>query len=451
MVPRHIRNIIIAALLVLLAVTTAVNAYVHYQFKSNIDRTLKSVQAFAQIKYSELSTSSFSSEVKLKNVRISAAFLPEEIPLGDVTLETPGFSYIFNGQEKMNKGEFPQHFGFSLNNFYFDLSGETAARLDKLVNRMQPLYTGERKICGGKSIFGPSDYKEMGYARLLSNIRIAYDFNDRTNTLNVDMTAGTRNMAKINARFSISGIRAMSSAAMKLGAKRQKLRNVEITYKDETYAVRFVKYCSALDKTKEEDFIDAETKQPDEYFYKIWGFAPGKGLRDAYKDFLLKPDLVTLTMMPGKEFQPMTIMSLSGSEMIDALNVKLKINGLAVNDLSYKTPSAKFTEKFKQQRANSINFDSLLRGEPITEPTVIEQPKITKQSLPGYHPISLVEAKQHIGDYVRITTLEGHKRAGRLLKMNNQNLYVQKKVSGGKFTMTVPLDKIKTIEVYFAP
>ena len=38
-----------------------------------------------------------------------------------------------------------------------------------------------------------------------------------------------------------------------------------------------------------------------------WGFAPGSGLREAYKDFLLKPDEVKLTMTPSKEFNPLKI------------------------------------------------------------------------------------------------------------------------------------------------
>ncbi len=447
--PRYIRNIIIAALLAVLALAAGINGYVHHQFKTNIDQTLSSIQPFAQIKYSDLSTSIISGEVKLKNVRVSGAFLPETLNLGNITLETPGFLYMLNGPENIKKGDYPEHLGFAINDFYLDLHGETGEWLDRLVKRMQPVYARERKLCAGKSIFGPSDYKEMGYTRLLSNIRIAYDFNESKKTLKVQISASTRNMGSMNGTIDIINIGSMSSTQMMQGGMPQ-LANVNITYKDETYIPRIIKYCSKLSNMKKEDYINAEVKQSNKYFYMIWGFAPGHGLREAYKDFLIKPDLITLTMAPGKEFNPMLITMMSADEIMDALNARLKINGLLVNDLSFKTPPAAFTENFERRLANSLDFNALLRGEPIKPPVTVKKPKVYKKAPAKYHKISLAQIPKHVDDFVRITTKNGNKRKGQLLRIDGNNLYVQKKVSGGKFTMTVPRSKIKTIEAYFS-
>lgn len=447
--PRHIRNILIATLLALLALAAGINGYVHNQFKTNIDSTLSSIQPFAQIKYSDLSTSILSGKVELKNVRISGNFLPETLTLGNITLETPGFAYMLNGPDKAKKGEFPEHLGFAIDDFYLDLHGETAQWLDRLVKRMQPIYASERKLCAGKSIFGPGDYKEMGYTRLLSNMRLAYDFNKSNKSLNIQITAGTRNMGEMKANINIVNVDSMSSSGV-MQAGMPQLANVEINYKDQTYAPRIVKYCSALSNMNKEDFINAEINQSDKYFYMIWGFAPGHGLREAYKDFLLKPDLVTLTMAPGKEFNPMMIATMSSNEIMDALNIHLKINGLPVEDLSFKTPSPEFTERFERQLATALDFNSLLRGEPIKAPTPAKEPKVYKKAPAKYHKISLSQIPKHIGDFVLITTKKGNKRKGRLIRTDKTNLYVEKKVSGGKFTMTVPRSKIKTIEAYFS-
>ncbi len=447
--PRHIRNIVIAALLAVLALAAGINGYIHHQFKTNIDNSLNSIQTFAQVKYSDLSTSMLTGKVELKNVRITAAFLPEPITLGNVTLETPGFAYMLNGPENIKKGEFPEHLGFAIDDFYFDLHGETAEWLDRLVKRMQPVYASERKLCAGKSIFGPADYKEMGYTRLLSSMRMAYDFNKKKKTLNISITANTRNMGNVKASIYITNISSISSANVMQDGMPQ-LANVEITYKDKTYMPRIVKYCSELSNMKKEDFIDAEVKQSDKYFYMTWGFAPGKGLREAYKDFLLKSDLMTLTITPNKDFNPMMTSTMSSDEFINALNVTLKINGLLVTDLSYKTPPQAFIKKFEQRRAKNLDFDSLLRGEPIKPPVPIKKPKVYKKAPAKYHKINLKKAPQHLTDFVRITTKNGNKRNGQLMRMDSINLYVQKKVSGGKFTMTVPREKVKTIEAYFS-
>jgi len=448
-VPRHIRNIIIAALLAALALLAGINGYVHHQFKTNIDNTLASIRPFAQIKYSDLSTSLLSGEVALENVRISADFLPETINLGNLTLETPGFAYMLNGPENIKKGEFPAHFGFAIDDFYLELHGKTADWLDRLVKRMQPVYASERKLCAGKSIFGPADYKAMGYNRLLSSMRMAYDFNESNKTLNISMTAHTRNMGKMETTINITNIGSMSPATMMQGGMPQ-LTNVEVTYKDETYSPRVIKYCAELSNMKKEDFINAEIKQSDKYFYMIWGFAPGHGLREAYKDFLLKPDTVTLTMAPNKEFNPMMISMMSSDDIMEALNIRLKINSLLVTDLSFKMPPTAFAENFDRQLAKSLDFNALLRGEPIKPPAPVKKAKIYIKAPAKYHKISLGQMPQHVSDFVRITTKNGNKRNGQLLRMDDLNLYVQKKVSGGKFTMTVPRSKIKTIEAYFS-
>ena len=447
--PRHIRNIIIAALLAVLALAAGINGYIHHQFKTNIDNTLSSIQPFVQIKYSDLSTSIINGKVKLENVRITGAFLPETLTLGNITLETPGFAYMLNGPENLKKGDFPESLGFAIDDFYLDLHGETAEWLDRLVKRMQPVYESERTLCAGKSIFGPSDYKEMGYTRLLSNMRMAYDFNESDKTLNVQISARTRNMGSMNGSINISNISSMSSDQMMQGDMPQ-LTNVDISYKDETYTPRVVKYCSKLSNMKKEDFINAEVNQSDKYFYMIWGFAPGQGLREAYKDFLLKPDVMTLTMAPSKEFNPMTFSMMSIDEIMEALNVRLKINGLIVDDLSFKVPPAQFTENFERRIANSLDFNSLLRGEPIKPPEPEKKAKVYKKAPAKYHKISLAQIPKHVEDFVRITTKNGNKRNGQLIRIDGNNLYIQKKVSGGKFNMTVPRSKIKTIEAYFS-
>ena len=113
-------------------------------------------------------------------------------------------------------------------------------------------------------------------------------------------------------------------------------------------------------------------------------------------------------------------------------------------------PSAEFTTNFDQRIANSLDFNALLRGEPVKPPAPVIKPKVYVKQPPKYHKINLTNVKKHISDFVRITTKGGHQRNGRLLRIDGVNLYVQKKVSGGKFTMTVPRAKIKTIEAYFS-
>lgn len=447
--PRHIRNIIIATVLALLALAAGINGYIHHQFKTNIDSGLAALRPFAQINYSDLSTSIITGKVVLTNVRISGNFIPETLTLGNITFETPGFAYMLNGPSNVKNGEFPEHLGIAIDDFYLDLHGELADWLDKLAKRMQPIYASERKICAGKSIFGPSDYKEMGYTRLLSNMRMAYQYDSSSKTISVDVTSSARNMADVTAKIIIGNVASMSSSQA-LQAGMPQLASVNVTYKDKTYTPRVLKYCSALSNMKKEDYIEAEIKQSDKYFFMTWGFAPGTGLREAYKDFLLKPDTVIFTMEPGKELNPMTVMTLPSHELIEVLNMNLKINGLLVQDLSFKSVPARFKANFDRELTKNLDFESLVRGEAIKAPVKSNKPKAYVKQPPKFHKIDVKNAERHVSDYVHVTTKKGNKRKGQLMRTDNTNIYVQQKVSGGKFTMTIPKYKIKEMKAYFS-
>lgn len=452
--PYHIRNILIAVLLVLLAILAAVNAYINHQFKSNIDHAIESAKVFVQIKYKELSTSPLTGTVKLTDVRVSAPFLPEDFLLGDISLATPDLTFMFSGADNLKKGELPDQLTLNIDQASFDLHGETADLLDNLAKRLQPLYAGtnakgesERKICGGKSIFGPSEYKELGYSRLISSLKLSYHFDESSQLLNINMRGETQNVAQFNFHFSLTGINALSSDGMR-GSKFQ-LRDAQLTFEDKTYVPRMIKYCAGLDNSKKEDFINAEVQESDQYFYKLWGFAPGPGLREAYKDFLSRPDLVTLSMSPGKKLQAANIESMTAEEIVEALKIKLKINGLLVTDLSFKLPPQSFTDEFEQQLLHDVNFEALLRGEKVKAPEPVKKPLIIKTPEPKYYKITLDEAEKHLGDYVKITTLSGKQRDGRLIKIDDLYLFVRQKVNGGNFTMNVKRSDIKEMEAYF--
>lgn len=444
----HVKNIVIALIISALALAAGIKGYVHHQFKTNIDNTLSALRVFADIRYSDISTSVLSGKIKLENVRVSHSFLPNTINLGNITFETPGFSYMLKGPGSTMKGELPSHFGIAIDNFSFDLNSGLAEWLDKLVSRIQPVYASERKLCGGKTIYGPAEYKEMGYSRLLSNLRIAYDFNESKKTLKLVFKASTHNLADILGSIDIKNISSMQADKVMMGGM-PKLNDVQVTFKDKTYTNRVLNYCSKLSNMTKEQYIDAEVKQSDKYFDMVWGFSPGPGLRDAYKDFLIKPDEISLSMHPGNDFNPMLAQNMSASEMLESLNTSLKINGLPVTDLSFELPDPAFMAQHNRLMAESINVKSILDGSPIETEPVIPQKKPEKKTVTGYHVISLSEAPQHITDFVIITTKQGSIRKGQLMRITKTNLYVQKKVSGGKFTMTVPRSEVKKIEAYF--
>ncbi len=446
--PGHLRNILIAAALALLALIAGIKGYVHHQIKTTIDNAITAARPVAQIKYSGISSSLISGEVELENVRIHSALLPEAVRLGTVTIETPGFGYMLNASDNIQQGIMPAHLGINFGAITFSMQGETATMLDRLIQQLQPIYASGRTLCGGKALLGPSDYREMGYPTLVSKLHISYEFDQDKQTLQFVFKADTDKVGSLAARMTLANIAGMASREMMQNGMPQ-LRNISIRYRDHSYTPRFVKYCATLGNMSKQLFIDTEINQPDEYFYRLWGFAPGTGLRDAYKDFLLKPDSIELNITPDKTFNPMQLAMADPAEVIRQLNLELKINELPVEDLTIKLPPAGFMQQFEQQKQQQIDLNAIVSGAPI-KPAKPLQPAEKPKPKPAYHKISLAMAPYHIDNYVRITTTNDSIRKGRLIKIDKAYLYVQRKVNNGKFTVSIRKDKIKTIEAFYA-
>lgn len=445
--PRHIRNIIIALVLAVVALAAGLKGYVHHQFKKNIDNTLSSMQVFARVTYSDLSTSLLSGEVKLDNIRISSDALPEELEIGSVVFQTPGFAYMLKGPSSFREGHFPERLGLTINDFYLDMNGDIGDWMNKMVARMQRVMGEGRKICGGKAIFSPKDYAEMGYTRIASSLNLSYEFFGSAQELVIKMSGETRTMANFDMTATIAGITGMTQAEMM--QQMPKLKSVEMTFTDDSYTKRLINFCSELDGTKKEEFIEAEAAESDQYFFKTWGFAPGPGLREAYKDFLYAPGEITMNINPGENFNPMMIPGMSKAEIVDSLNIRLKINGQLVTDLSFRAPDPAYMQRYERRLAKSLTMESATADLPVDKDEPVQN-QVKKKQPPKYHVISIPSAPRHLRNYVRITKKSGNTTKGQLIRVDAANLYVQKKVSGGKFTMTIPKTTIKKLESYYS-
>lgn len=440
------RNFIIAAILVLIALGAGIKGYVHNQFKTDIDNTLQKLQLFALVRYSELSTSVLSGEVTLENIRISSQYLPDEIKIKQVTLETPGFGYMLKGPDNLQAGKIPEHLGIVIDGFTIDLNSKLAEWFDSIVIPLNRVYAQQRKICGGKSLFGPTEYKAMGYASLSSNMRIAFDFDEGEQELTMKMRADTVNFGKGNMTLTISGINPANMQAMQ---SLPHLDSMKATYTDSSYIPRMLHYCAEQSKMEKEAYIKAEAEQSDEYFFLAWGFAPGPGLREAYRDYLTQPGDIEISMQPQKEFNPILAQSMDAQQVIDMLNLKVKVNNTDIKDLSIRIPDPQTMAKYEAELKNSLDLKDVFSGEVVAPSKVTPEPEryIVERA---YKTVPIGTINQYVGEQVRVITKTGQEREGTLEKIAGKVLYIQRKVYSGKFTMQVKSDQVKKVEVYLS-
>ena len=277
---------------------------------------------------------------------------------------------------------------------------------------------------------------------------MAYRYDSAKKTLSLGFDTDIKRAGQFSATAVIKNLGSMETTNMMQDGM-PKLASASLSYKDQGYTQQMVKYCSELGNMKKQLFVDTEINQPDDYFFRLWGFAPGTGLRDAYKDFLIKSDSIVLNINPADDFNPMMAEHMSQEELFNKLNVSLLVNDVAVEDLNLKLPPPEFTEQFERELSNRLDIKAIINNEPA-KPIEPAKPVEPKKAKPAFHKISLAMAPYHIDDYVRVTTTDGHLRKGQLIRIDRAYLYVQRKVAGGKFTVSIRKDKVKTIEAYYS-
>ena len=445
------KNIVPIFILALLLIYGGLKGLVYYKFKTAVDNTSAQMRVFASLRYDTISSSLLDNSVTIHKVSILPSGFEEGIKIDALTLQTHSLGSLlsdFNFKQRSSQNnDFPQSMYMAMTGLKIDLYG---SMVDKLEQALAQLDSGLPKTiktsCGNKLYLGPAEYRDMGYDILDSNVHFAYTFSP--SGINIDMDWSTKDMASANLQIKMSG--PSRASTMAITNNPPQLEEIMLNYTDLSYSQRTNEYCTQQGKYKTtQDYINAASSQSDGAYALQWGFIPGPGIKQAYKDFLTNPDNVKILMRPPKGFNQSTIGLYKPNDLIDILNIEVSVNDQTITDLNFAFPDNNATSDMSLQ-GRLENFKSLI-GQEQTKPTAIKKvkPKI-KGPPPRYHRVSVKQLKPFIGEKVRIYTRNNQIRRGVLSKITSKTIDVTKRVHRGEFIMNINKTSVKKVEVLYA-
>lgn len=492
----RVRNILIALLLVAGLGYLGLKGYIYYQVKSRLDDAIAKAAPMAEITYGGID-SSLSGSVTVHDIAVRA--FGEEVRIGASRLGTPNVLVLLGALSELQQGEPPEFVELEWTDLNIGLDGPLMGFVQAAVQRQAPQLPGSFP-CGGKVVFGPADWRAMGYQRLSSDVRMHVAVDKDAHRVRLQGSWKTADMGAVRFRTEFAGL-APSMNGLAEANKTALLRWFELDYTDLSYYKRWVRYCAQRDKTDPNAFINTLVDAKPTYYMYSWGVVPGADLRRAFGEFLRNPKTLSVVAHPSAPVELDLLKRYSPDDLVAVLDLRVLVNGQGVESsrVSYEPellqqyargpsaplqwpprPSAQAPAATPAPSAPSPQPLASAPPQPAPEATPKSAPKPTSKAAPepaakaapqapgsnpgsrpstaakvqprmtefGYRTVATAGLERYVGRYVRVLTREGTAREGVLSAVQANEVVVERRMYGGSVGVPVPMSKIDRVEVW---
>lgn len=436
----RVRNLAIALVLLAGLGYLGVKGYIHYQVTSALDRTIAKAGPFAVVEYGGVS-SSLSGSVSVEDVTVRA--FNDEVRMAAVELHTPNLLYVLSMVSDLEQGEPPESLEVRVRDVSLDLNGSLMSFLDSALRAKAPRLPARNNPCGGRVVFGPAQWREMGYSRLVSDLRMRVDTDDSEAGLGFAVQATTEDMGSLSVDVRVSGVQPSLRGAPR--AQDALLKRLEVVYRDASYTRRLVEYCARVADTDAEGYVRSVVGADDRYFMHTWGVVPGENLRAAYGRFLREPSEIRVLAQPDSPVQLATLHLYSPDDMVALLDLQVAVNGEPVDQPRFTMRPELLTPGAGAPALSALpgmGSAPSVSASPRPAPAVKNEPRTL-----AFRAVDKNTLGRYVGRTVRIMTARNQEREGILMATDEDRVVLERRMYGGSMSVPVPLREIERVEV----
>ena len=223
---------------------------------------------------------------------------------------------------------------------------------------------------------------------------------------------------------------------------------------DAEFSRKTLEYCAAKQGVNLQTFVTALFEQSDDQYMQDLGFVPGPGIRAAMKELMLNAGELSVVAQPTSTLDLKTVHLYKPEDWPDLFGLIVKVNGKEVSDLSFSMPGIDHTKQGSKQSAAfslpGIDFLNQEDEQAAPAPANTEKTSGVVQSSSGrprYHTVTHGEVNMLTGRHIRISTVDGKRRSGRVLSVKNGVISLEMRMHGGTLSTRVPVATAGKIEV----
>jgi hypothetical protein len=435
-----------AAVLLPVAIYAGAKSYVHVQTRSAVDGLRDGIAMFVALEYGSINSSLWSGTVDVRDVKLRPTGINDTIAIDRVSLSAGDLRRLIRLMQQAKDKQPPSSLGVALENLAINLNGELIDTLEKLMAVTSAAggnpYGVRLPHCGGMATGDFAFLRRLGYDILKLDVAMNYAINPQARSMKYEVEATARDMTRFTMDMRLVGVGTTLSET----AEAPQLRELGIKIKDLSYNERMKNFCAAASKITNEEYLNAEVEQGG--MFQQAGISLGPALRDAYRDYLTKPDSeIEIRVRPNEDVDLRTLALFKTEDLLGMLNLAVSVNGKPVNDLSFQMnvpvpaaaalPGGAVAEAGKERAA-------IRRTSPAPTAAERETPRE-----PEFRVVPVTELSRYVDHYVRLQERGQGLREGVLLEVTAGTAVVERRYGSGTISLKIPLPRIERAEVRF--
>lgn len=435
------------AVLLVAAIGGGLAFYTYYQVKTGIDDLATSMSPVAELRYARLWITPRGT-VRIQDVQVRPRAVDDPLRIEGVEVETPGLWFLLTGPKNLRNGQLPEHLRATFRGVAFNLHGPMAKTLDRLLAAAaQSSGAPPVSNCGETRYFDFGAYQRLGYQSLVFDLSLGYRFARGAGPLRVTMDGRTRQLGSTTVTLEFVGVSPNLRDNAAMGAA---LRTFDVVYQDQSFTERLKGYCARASGMTVQQYIESEVARSAAAYGAQWGLVPGPGLREAYRQFLIKPGEVRVQGTPAADLNMARLRRFTPAEIVSKLNLRVSVNGKVVTDLSMTpTRAAPPLPSPSSTAALPPSPGPVAALPPPPAPATPAPPSTAAAVTSEFRLVPTTGLGGHLDKTVRVHLTDGTTREGRLLQVAQGMARVERRLRGGVITHGIPLREIDRVEVRF--
>ena len=390
----------------------AVKGYAYWRVKGQLDELARVASPYAELRWKGISTE-LAGAVEVTGVTVAPRAIAQDVEIASVRIETGDPGLLFTGLPR-RADQAPERLRLAVTGVQIPLRG---ALLDGLQR------DAKANACELGGMPDAALLAAAGMENLVIDFGMDFSMPKDEGRLGMNFHYSTRGVDALEAEVAFSSTGPMPT-----------FRQAVVRYRPNAEAVaRIADHCAQRRGTDRAGFLHALAEQSDRLFAEQFGVAPGPGLSEALRAYLVRPGEIKLAIRPEGEVSPMMISAGAGRSLADwqrLAGLELYLNGALVEDLG--------TLPVERAAAGGT-----LPADGGRTATVGAPPgKARFQDRP------VEEIGRYLDHRVRVHTRDGKApREGRLDSVDATQANVDQRMFGGHLVSHVRLDQIARLEV----
>jgi hypothetical protein len=301
--------------------------YLYHQVKQAVDNMVLALSPYAHVQYGGI-TSGVDGTLGVERLRIEPRGVADVVTIDGVEIKTPGLMFLLRGWKIQEMRELPESLSLIVRGAEFGTDG---ALMRAMFGALDPgAAAGALHHCGEHRVLGIDELRKLGYHAVRMDARVGYEYAGTRNRNFAEWTV--RDMLSMKLDMEATGV---SRRLFEMDDADAYLASVSLSYRDLALTRRIKAMCAEAAGISEEQYIEAQLALDDAGFQRAWGFVPGPGMREAYRNFLKQPGEIRVQVRPASDTNFEGLRYYKPQDAFEMLNPVVSVNGEVVSDLSF--------------------------------------------------------------------------------------------------------------------